>query len=99
MELMIPINRPAYAGNWVFVSLYSNYLYLYITLNENTSYFPKVNNYKKSINYQEIQPPNLTVALTAKYENKVPIKSQGTFGAEYPLIMSHSRNLDSAWGI
>jgi hypothetical protein len=66
MELMIPINHPAYAGNWVFVSLYSNYLYLYKSLMENTSYFPDVNNYKNNIIYQEIQPPNLTVALTAK---------------------------------
>ena len=96
---MMPFNHPAYAGNIVFVSLYSNYLYLYITSMENTSYFPDVNNYKNNIIYQEIQPPNLTVALTAKYENKVPIKSQGTFGAEYPLIISHSRNLDSVWGI
>ena len=63
---MIPINHPAYAGNTVFVSLYSNYLYLYKSLMENTSYFPDVNNYKNNIIYQEIQPPNLTVALTAK---------------------------------
>jgi hypothetical protein len=62
---MIPINHPAYAGNTVFVSLYSNYLYLYKTLMENTSYFPDVNNYKNNIIYQEIQPPNLTVTLTA----------------------------------
>ena len=96
---MMPFNRPAYAENTVFVSLYSNYLYLYITLNENTSYFPKVNNYKKSINYQEIQPPNLTVALTAKYENEVPIINGVPFGAEYPLLVSHSRNLDSVRGI
>ena len=66
MELMIPINHPAYAGNTVFVSLYSNYLYLYKSLMENTSYFPDVNDYKNNIIYQEIQPPNLTVALTAK---------------------------------
>ena len=63
---MIPINHPAYAGNWVFVSLYSNYLYLYKSLMENTSYFPDVNNYKNNIINQEIQRPNLTVALTAK---------------------------------
>jgi hypothetical protein len=66
MELMKHFNHPAYAGNWVFVSLYSNYLYLYKSLMENTSYFPDVNNYKNNIIYQEIQPPNLTVALTAK---------------------------------
>lgn len=63
---MIPINHPAYAGNWVFVSLCSNYLYLYKSLMENTSYFPDVNNYKNNIIYREIQPPNLTEALTAK---------------------------------
>ena len=83
---MIPINHPAYAGNWVFVSLYSNYLYLYKTLMENTTYFPYVNNYKNNINYQEIQPPNLTVALTAKYENKVPIINGVPIGAEYPYL-------------
>ena len=33
---------------------------------ENTSYFPDVNDYKNNTIYQEIQPPNLTVALTAK---------------------------------
>jgi hypothetical protein len=65
MELMIPINHPAYAGNTVFVSLYSNYLYLYKTLMENTSYFPDVNNYKNNIIYQEIPPQNLTVNLAA----------------------------------
>jgi len=62
---MIPINHPAYTGNWVFVSLYSNYLYLYQSLMENTSYFPYVNNHKNNIIYQEIPPQNLTVALTA----------------------------------
>jgi hypothetical protein len=63
---MIPINGPAYAGNTVFVSLYINYLYLYQSLMENTSYFPNKNNYKNIIIYQEIPPQNLTVALTAK---------------------------------
>lgn len=96
---MIPINHPAYAGNWVFVSLYSNYLYLYKSLMENTSYFPDVNNYKNNIIYQEIQPPNLTVALTGNCEIKVPILSGASFGAKYPLFVSHSRNLDSVWGI
>ncbi len=66
MELMIPINHSAYAGNTVFLSLYSIYIYLYNSLMENTSYFPDVNNYKNNFIYQEIQPPNLTVALTAK---------------------------------
>ncbi len=66
MELMIPINSPAYAGNAVFVSLYRNYLYLYQSLMENTSYFPNINNCKNIIIYQEITPQNLTVALTAK---------------------------------
>jgi hypothetical protein len=70
---MIPINHPVYAGNLVFVSLYSNYLYLYKSLMENTSYFPDVNNYKNHFIYQEIQPPNLTVALTAK-EPIIPLK-------------------------
>jgi hypothetical protein len=64
MELMIPINSPAYAGNTVFVSLYSNYLYLYQSLMENTSYFPDVDNYKNKIINQEIPPQNLTVGLT-----------------------------------
>jgi hypothetical protein len=67
-------NHPAYAGNWVFVSLYSNYLYLYKSLMENTSYFPDVNNYKNNIIYQEIQPPNLTVALTAN-QPLIPLKN------------------------
>lgn len=49
---MIPINHPAYAGNTVFVSLYSNYLYLNKSLMENTSYFPDVNDYKNNIIYQ-----------------------------------------------
>jgi hypothetical protein len=70
---MIPINRPAYAGNTTFVSLYSNYLYLYQSLMENTSYFPNLNKYKNNIFYQEIQPPNLTVALTAK-QPIIPLK-------------------------
>jgi len=96
---MIPINHPTYAGNTVFVSLYSNYLYLYKTLMENTSYFPNVNNYKINIIYQEIQQPNLTVALTAKYENEVPIFNKVSIGAELPLLMSHSRNMDSVRGI
>jgi hypothetical protein len=65
MELMIPINHPAYAGNTVFVSLYSNYLYLYKLLMENTSYFPYVNYYKNNIIYREIRRQNLTVDLTA----------------------------------
>ena len=93
---MIPINHPAYAGNRVFVSLYSNYLYLYKTLMENTSYFPDVNKYKNIIIFQEIQPQNLTVVLTAKYEIKV-LKIKGVHvGAEYPLFGSHSLILDSA---
>ena len=96
---MIPINHPAYAGNSVFVSLYSIYLYLYKTLMENTSYFPYINNYKNIIYYQEIRPPYLTVAFTAKHENKVPIINGVPFGAEYPLFVSHSRNLDSVRGI
>ena len=96
---MIPINRPAYAGNTTFVSLCSIYLYLYQSLMENTSYFPDVNNHKNNINYQEIQPRNLAVALTAKCENKVPIINGVPFGAECPLFVSHSRNLDSVWGI
>jgi len=99
MELMIPINHPACAGNTVFVSLYSNYLYLYQSLMENTSYFLYINNHKNNIVYQEIQPPNLTVTLTAKYKNKVPIMNGVPFGAEYPLLVSHSRNLDSVRGI
>jgi hypothetical protein len=96
---MIPINHPTYAGNTVFVSLYSNDLYLYQSLMENTSYFPDVNNYKNNIIHQEIQTPNLTVALTAKYENEVQINNGMAFGVEYPLLVSHSRNLDSVWGI
>jgi hypothetical protein len=83
---MKPFNRPAYAGNTVFVSLYSNYIYLYKTLIENTSYFPDVNNYKNNVIYQEIQPPNLTVALTAKCENKMPIIHGVPFGVEHPYL-------------
>ena len=71
---MIPINHAAYAGNWVFVSLYSIYLYLYKSLMENTSYFPIIKNHKNNIIYQEIQLPNLTVALTAK-QPKIPMKN------------------------
>ena len=96
---MIPINHPVYTGNTVFVSLYSNYLYLYKTLMENTSYFPDVNNYKNIVIYQEIQPPNLTVALTAKHENKVPRISEVPFGVECPLFVSHSLNLESVRSI
>jgi hypothetical protein len=62
---MFPINHPAYAGNAVFLSLYSNYLYLYKLLMENTSYFPYVNYYQNNNYYQEIPPQNLTVELTA----------------------------------
>lgn len=70
---MIPINHPAYAGNAVFLSLYSNYLYLYKLLMENTSYFPYVNNYQNNNNYQEIPPQNLTVELTAN-QPIIPLK-------------------------
>jgi hypothetical protein len=99
MEHMIPFNHPAYAGNAVFVSLYIDYKYIFKTLMENTTYFPNVNSYKNNLVYQEIQPRNLTVALTPKYEIKALKIKRVNFGAEHPLFVSHSLILNSARGI
>lgn len=96
---MIPINSPAYAGNSVFVSLSIINISLHILLTESTSYFPNDIKLINNSNYQEIHPSNLTVGLTPKYENKVPSFCDLRFGADIPLIVSHSLALDSEWGI
>ena len=95
---MIPNNHPAYAGNWVFVSLYSNYLYLYKSLMENTSYFPDINIYKNNIIYQEIQPPNLTVALAVK-RPIIPLKNVSPNNL-WETVRTHlvSPNTTVIWG-
>jgi hypothetical protein len=95
---MIPINPSAYAGNTTFVSLYSIFLYLYQSLMENTSYFPNVNKYKNNIIYQEIQPPNLTVALTAKQPiipQKIVPPNKSWKTVRTPLV---SPNTTVIWG-
>jgi len=99
MELMVPINSPAYAGNAFFVSLYINNISLYKSLIESTSYFLNNTNSINNNNYLEIRPPNLTVDLTPKYENKVPSFSDLPLGAESHLFVSHSLTMDSDWGI
>jgi len=99
MELMIPINSPAYAGNVVFVSLYINNISLHQSLIESTSYFLDVIKLIIDSNYQEIHPANLTVDLTPKCENKVPSFSDLHFGADSPLFVPHSLTLDSKWAI
>ena len=96
---MVPINSPAYAGHAFFVSLYINNISLYKLLIESTSYFLNDIKLINNNNYQEIHPADLTVDLTPKYENKVPYFRDLPFGAKGTLFVSHSRTMDSNWGI
>ena len=96
---MVPTKSRVHTENSVFVSLYINNIYIYKLLIESTSYFLNDIYVINNNNYLEIQPPNLTVDLTPKYENKVPSFSDLPFGAESPLFVSHALTMDSGWGI
>lgn len=99
MELMVPSKSRVYTENCVFVSLYINNISIYKLLIESTSYFLNGIYEIKTNNYLEIQPPNLTVDLTPKYENKVPLFRDLPLRVESPLIVSHSLTMDSDWAI
>ena len=78
MELMVPIKSRVHTENSVFVSLYINNIYIYKLLIESTSYFLNDIYLTKNNNYLEIQPPNITVALTVQLE-KSPSKSANSY--------------------
>ena len=96
---MIPINSPVSRAFTSYISLCINNISLYKLLIESTSYFLNDIYVINNSNYLEIQPPNLTVDLTPKYENKVPSFCDLHFGADSPLFVSNSLTMDSGWGI
>ena len=96
---MVPTKSRVHTENSVFVSLYINYIYKYKLLIESTSYFLSDIYVINNNNYLEIQPPNLTVDLTPKYKNKMPLFVDLHFGVDSPLFVSHSLTMDSDWGI
>ena len=96
---MIPINSPVSRAFTSYISLCINNISLYKLLIESTSYFLNDIKLINNNNYQEIHPADLTVDLTPKYENKVPYFRDLPFGAKGTLFVSHSRTMDSNWGI
>ena len=75
---MVPIKSRVYTENSVFVSLCINNISLYELLMESTSCFPDDMKIINNNNYQEIQPPNITAALTVQLE-KSPSKSANSY--------------------
>ena len=96
---MVPESSRDYAEKAFFVSLYINNIYLYRLIVESTTCFLNDIYVINKNNYLEIQPSNITVDLTPKYENKVPYFRDLPFGAKGTLFVSHSRTMDSNWGI
>jgi hypothetical protein len=96
---MIPINSPVSRAFTSYISLLINNI-SNINIKESTSYFPKYKYYFINIiNYLEIQAGGLTGDLTPYYENEVPSILDPNPKCGTTLNGSHSRTLDSVWGI
>lgn len=96
---MIPTKCPVTRAFTFYISL----LIIYISFNhliESTPYFPSNNlNLMKVNNYLEIQAGGLTIHLTPYDENETSTFVDPTPNARSIVSASHSRTLDSGWGI
>ena len=96
---MIPTECPVSRAFTSYISLLIDNI-SNINIKESTSYFP--NNKYYFINiiiFSEIQAGGLTADLTPYYENEVPSILDPTPKCGTTLNSSHSRTLDSVWGI
>ena len=94
---MVPTKCPVTRAFVSYISLLISYISI-INIKESTSYFPN-NNYLviNNNNYLEIQARGLTSDLTPYDENKVPLFPEINRRADCPLILPHSRTMDSKW--
>lgn len=103
---MVLTNSPVTRAFISYVSLLYSYInnYLLVVINillkESTSYFPNSKYYLFNLNnYLEIQARDLTLQITPKYENKVPLFVDLLIRAKSPAFVPHSLNMHSDWGI
>jgi len=96
---MIPTECPVSRAFTSYISLLINNI-SNISIKKSTSYFPNNKYYFINIiNYLEIQAGGLTADLTPYYENEVPSILDPNPKCGTTLNGSHSRTLDSVWGI
>jgi len=97
---MVPTECPVSRAFTSYVSLINNIYNYNKLIMESTSYFPKNYIYINNLNnYLEIQPKFLTVDLTPYDENKTPSIWDFKPNSKSSSFVTHSRTMDSNWGI
>jgi hypothetical protein len=97
---MVPTECPVSRAFTSYVSLINNIYNYNKLIMESTSYFPKEYIYINNLNnYLEIRPNFLTVDLTPYGENKTSYIWHPNPNSKSTSFVTHSRTMDSNWGI